>query len=62
MRPDSVFENCKQVDRRCILTDVNPSAAVVEVIEHLLKRFSDLKVSRSTVYNFICNGTPSIAT
>ncbi|KAG1057593.1 hypothetical protein G6F43_000574 [Rhizopus delemar] len=33
--------------------DTNPSAVVVEVTEHLLKRFNDLKVSRSTVYNFM---------
>jgi transposase len=67
--PDSIFESCKNVGRKCILTeehkatvtnfiDANPSAAVVEVTEHLLKRFHDLKVSRSTVYNFMrseCN-------
>ncbi|CEG65850.1 hypothetical protein RMATCC62417_02547 [Rhizopus microsporus] len=67
--PDSIFESCKIVDRRCILTeehkatvisfiDANPSATVVEVTEHLLKRFHDLKVSRSTVDNFMrreCN-------
>ncbi|CEG74426.1 hypothetical protein RMATCC62417_09650 [Rhizopus microsporus] len=55
--------------RACVLTeehkmtvvnfiDTNPSAAVVEVAERLLKRFNDLKVSRSTVYNFMrseCN-------
>ncbi|EIE86653.1 hypothetical protein RO3G_11364 [Rhizopus delemar RA 99-880] len=38
--------------------NANPSATVVEVSEHLLKRFHDLKVSRSTVNNFIrreCN-------
>ncbi|CAO3678861.1 unnamed protein product [Rhizopus stolonifer] len=62
--PDSIFESCKNVGRKCILTeehkatvinfiDANLSAAVVEVIEHLLKRFHDLKVSRITVYNFI---------
>ncbi|CEJ01567.1 hypothetical protein RMCBS344292_15590 [Rhizopus microsporus] len=69
MCPDSIFESCKNVGRKCILTeehkttvtnfiDANPSAAVVEVTEHLLKRFHDLKVSRSTVYNFMrseCN-------
>ncbi|KAG1395621.1 hypothetical protein G6F60_010137 [Rhizopus arrhizus] len=67
--PDNIFDNCKQVDRKCILSkdhktaiinfiDANPSAAAVEVTEHLLKRFSDLKVSRSTVYSFMkseCN-------
>ncbi|KAI8329482.1 hypothetical protein BC941DRAFT_518741 [Chlamydoabsidia padenii] len=69
MRPESIFEVCKSVGRKCILSDehktavvefidANPSAAVVEVTEHLLKRFNDLKVSRSTVYNFMrkeCN-------
>ncbi|KAG1447278.1 hypothetical protein G6F46_011017 [Rhizopus delemar] len=38
--------------------DTNPSASVIEVTEHLLSRFHDLKVSRSTVYNFMrgeCN-------
>ncbi|CEG71209.1 hypothetical protein RMATCC62417_06978 [Rhizopus microsporus] len=67
--PDSIFESCKKVGRKCILTeehkttvidfiDANPSATVVEVAEHLLKRFHDLKVSRSTVNNFMrreCN-------
>jgi transposase len=67
--PDSIFESCKKVGRKCILTeehktavinfiDANPSATVVEVTEHLLKRFHDLKVSRSTVNNFMrreCN-------
>ncbi|KAG1051646.1 hypothetical protein G6F43_006157 [Rhizopus delemar] len=33
--------------------DANPSATVVEVTEHLLKRFYDLKVSRSTINNFM---------
>ncbi|CEP13237.1 hypothetical protein [Parasitella parasitica] len=61
---DSIFEDCEKVGRKCILTeehkatvvnfiDTNPSATVVEVTEHLLKQFTDLKVSRSTVYNFI---------
>ncbi|KAG1392301.1 hypothetical protein G6F58_012540 [Rhizopus delemar] len=58
-----------KVGRKCILDeehklavadfiDANPSAAVVEVTDHLLNRFDDLKVSRSTVYNFMrseCN-------
>ena len=63
MCPDSIVEVCKQVGRKHILgeeheaavvnfIDVNFSATVVEVIEHLLKRFHDLKVSRSTVYSF----------
>ncbi|KAG1038496.1 hypothetical protein G6F43_012680 [Rhizopus delemar] len=69
MRPESIFDVSKQVGRKCVLNDerkmavvkfidANPSAAAVEVIEHLLNRFNDLKVSRSTVYNFMrsdCN-------
>ncbi|CEG75865.1 hypothetical protein RMATCC62417_10841 [Rhizopus microsporus] len=67
MRALTVF--LRAVGRKCILTeehkttvinfiDANPSATVVEVTEHLLKRFHDLKVSRSTVYSFMkskCN-------
>ncbi|KAI9026402.1 hypothetical protein CLU79DRAFT_678784, partial [Phycomyces nitens] len=67
--PDSMFESCKQVGHKCILSkdhktvivdfiDANTSTAAVEVAEHLFKRFSDLKVSCSTVYNFMrseCN-------
>ena len=64
MCPDSIFESRKKVGRKCILTeehkttiinfiDANPSATVVEVTEHVLKRFNDLKVSRSIVYNFM---------
>jgi transposase len=67
--PDSIFESCKKLGRKCILTeehkttvinfiDANPSATVVEVTEHLSTQFHDLKVSRSTVYNFMrseCN-------
>ncbi|KAI8393311.1 uncharacterized protein BYT42DRAFT_619149 [Radiomyces spectabilis] len=69
MCPDSVFDSTKKVGRKCILMedhkmtvvnfiDANPSASVVEVTEHLLKQFHDLKVSRNTVYNFMrseCN-------
>ncbi|CEG80910.1 hypothetical protein RMATCC62417_15173 [Rhizopus microsporus] len=65
--PDSIFESCKNVGRKYILAeehkttainfiDANPSATVVEVTEHLLKQFHDLKVSRSTGYNFIRSG------
>lgn len=67
--PDAIFHSCNRVGRKCILTeehkktlinfiDANLSASVVEVAEHLLKRFKDLKISRSTVYNFMrseCN-------
>ncbi|OAD67553.1 Homeodomain-like DNA binding domain-containing transcription factor [Phycomyces blakesleeanus NRRL 1555(-)] len=66
MCPDNIFVNCNRVGRKCILTeehknvvinfiDTNPSATVVEETEHLLKRLSDLKVSRRTVYNFMRN-------
>ena len=69
MCPDSIFEVCKQIGRKCILNkehktvvinfiDSNPSASVVEATEHLLNRFDDLKVSRSAAYNFMkseCN-------
>ncbi|KAG1051880.1 hypothetical protein G6F43_005943 [Rhizopus delemar] len=62
--PGSIFDNYKKVGRKCILSeehkttvidfiDANPSATVVEVTEHLLKRFHDLKVSRNTVNNFM---------
>ena len=58
--PDSIFENYEKIGRKCILTeehkatvvnfiDTNPSATVVEVTEHLLKQFTDIKVSRNTV-------------
>ncbi|CEI94562.1 hypothetical protein RMCBS344292_08771 [Rhizopus microsporus] len=69
MCPDNIFDSCNRADRKRILTeehkkalvtfiDANPSTAVVEVTEHLLSQFNDLKVSRSTVYNFMkreCN-------
>ncbi|CEI97554.1 hypothetical protein RMCBS344292_11685 [Rhizopus microsporus] len=38
--PDSIFDNCKQIG----------------LTEHLLKRLSDLRVSRSIVYNFMKSG------
>ncbi|KAI9282316.1 hypothetical protein BY458DRAFT_552534 [Sporodiniella umbellata] len=67
--PDDIFDNGKQVGRKCILSkehktviinfiDASPSASIVEVTEHLLNQFDDLKVSRSTVYDFMkskCN-------
>ncbi|CEG75084.1 hypothetical protein RMATCC62417_10190 [Rhizopus microsporus] len=69
MCSDSIFEDTKKVGRKCVLAeehkttiinfiDASPSAAVVEVTEHLLKRFHDLKISRNTVNNFMrseCN-------
>ncbi|CEG68963.1 hypothetical protein RMATCC62417_05118 [Rhizopus microsporus] len=64
MSPDNIFDSYTRIDRKCILTeehkrtiinfiDVNLSVTVVGVTEHLLNRFNDLKVSRSTVYNFM---------
>ncbi|CEG66435.1 hypothetical protein RMATCC62417_03020 [Rhizopus microsporus] len=38
--------------------DENPSAALEQIAERLLQKFQDLKVSKSTVYNFVrteCN-------
>jgi transposase len=70
MRVLTVFLRAvKKTGRKCILTeehkstvvnfiDANPSATVVKVTEHLLKRSHGLKVSRSTVNNFMrreCN-------
>jgi transposase len=67
--PDSIFESREKVSCECILIeehkmtvinfiDANSSATIVKVTEHLLKRFNNLKVSRSTIYNFMrgeCN-------
>ncbi|KAG0945437.1 hypothetical protein G6F29_004602 [Rhizopus arrhizus] len=56
MCPDNIFDSCKRVGRNYL--NANPSAAVVEVTEYLLKRFKNLKISRGTVYNFMrseCN-------
>ncbi|KAK4516961.1 emp24p/erv25p- protein [Mucor velutinosus] len=61
--------SAEMVGHECILTeehkttvinfiDANPSATVAEMTEHLSTQFHDLKVSHSTVYNFIrseCN-------
>ncbi|KAG0763797.1 hypothetical protein G6F64_004306 [Rhizopus arrhizus] len=66
---DSMLEHCEKVGRKSVLTkehkttvinftDINLSATVVEVTEHVLKRFNKLKVSRSAVYHFMrgeCN-------
>jgi hypothetical protein len=57
-----MLERCEKVGRKSILTkehkttvinftDTNLSATVIEVTEHVLKRFNNPKVSRSTVYN-----------
>ncbi|KAG1442606.1 hypothetical protein G6F56_010995 [Rhizopus delemar] len=67
--PESIFEKKKKSGRRRILgeehkqfllnyIDENPSAVVTEVVESLLQNSVNLKVSRSTVYNFMttqCN-------
>lgn len=67
--PESIFDICKRVGRKCILTEkhkmavanfinANPSTFVVEMAQHLLNQFNDLKYSCSTVYNFMkseCN-------
>ncbi|KAL4210760.1 hypothetical protein AB4K20DRAFT_1947938 [Rhizopus microsporus] len=62
--PDSIFIKHKKTGRSRILheeyrqvileyIDENPSAVLEQVVELLLQRFQDLKVSKSTVYNFI---------
>ncbi|KAI8391552.1 uncharacterized protein BYT42DRAFT_597048 [Radiomyces spectabilis] len=54
--PDSIFESRKQHKLAVVgFIDANPSASVAEVTDHLLSRFDDLKVSGSTVYNFMRN-------
>ncbi|KAG1208633.1 hypothetical protein G6F68_006230 [Rhizopus microsporus] len=67
--PDSIFIKHKKTGRPRILRDEhkqvileyideNPSAVLEQVMERLLQRFQDLKVSKSTVYNFVrteCN-------
>ncbi|KAL4208908.1 hypothetical protein AB4K20DRAFT_2016789 [Rhizopus microsporus] len=62
--PDSVFIKHKKTGRSRILRDENkqvileyidenPSVVLEQVMERLLQRFQDLKVSKSTVYNFM---------
>ncbi|KAG1257360.1 hypothetical protein G6F68_009341 [Rhizopus microsporus] len=67
--PDSIFIKHKKTGRPRILRDEhkqvileyideNPSVVLEQVMERLLQRFQDLKVSKSTVYNFVrieCN-------
>ncbi|CEI95404.1 hypothetical protein RMCBS344292_09592 [Rhizopus microsporus] len=67
--PDSIFIKHKKTGRPRILheehkqvileyIDENPSVVLQQVMERLLQRFQDLKVSKSTVYNFVrteCN-------
>ncbi|KAG1167029.1 hypothetical protein G6F71_009625 [Rhizopus microsporus] len=67
--PDSIFIKHKKTGRPRILRDEhkqvileyideNPSAVLEQVMERLLQKFQDLKVSKSTVYNFVrteCN-------
>ncbi|KAL4206120.1 hypothetical protein AB4K20DRAFT_1925239 [Rhizopus microsporus] len=62
--PDSIFIKHKKTGRSRILheehkqvileyIDENPSAVLEQVMERLLQKFQDLKVSKSTVYNFV---------
>ncbi|KAG1170375.1 hypothetical protein G6F70_001465 [Rhizopus microsporus] len=62
--PDSIFIKHKKTGRPRILheehkqvileyVDENPSVVLEQVMERLLQRFQDLKVSKSTVYNFV---------
>ncbi|CEG68692.1 hypothetical protein RMATCC62417_04904 [Rhizopus microsporus] len=62
--PDSIFIKHKKTGRSRILheehkqmileyIDENPSAALEQVMERLLQKFQDFKVSKSTVYNFV---------
>ncbi|KAG1211997.1 hypothetical protein G6F68_003080 [Rhizopus microsporus] len=62
--PDSIFIKHKKTGRSRILrdehkqvileyVDENPSVVLEQVMERLLQRFQDLKVSKSTVYNFV---------
>ncbi|GAB5587727.1 hypothetical protein Unana1_02627 [Umbelopsis nana] len=67
--PDSVFEKHKKMGRPPILhdehkkvnlecIDENPSSVLEQVMEQLLRAFRGLKVSKSTVYDFMrkhCN-------
>ncbi|KAG1224614.1 hypothetical protein G6F67_009479 [Rhizopus microsporus] len=62
--PDSIFIKHKKTGRPRILheehkqaileyIDENPSVVLKQVMERLLQRFQDLKVSKSTVYNSV---------
>ncbi|KAG1556064.1 hypothetical protein G6F50_012777 [Rhizopus delemar] len=62
--PDSIFIKHKKTGRSRILRDEhkqvileyideNPSVVLEQVMERLLQKFRDLKVSKSTVYNFV---------
>ncbi|KAG1261983.1 hypothetical protein G6F68_006278 [Rhizopus microsporus] len=62
--PDSIFIKHKKTGRPRILRDEhkqvileyideNPSAVLEQVMERLLQKFQDLKVSKSTIYNFV---------
>ncbi|KAL4211919.1 hypothetical protein AB4K20DRAFT_1889550 [Rhizopus microsporus] len=50
-RPRILHEEHKQVILEYI--DENPSAVLEQAMERLLQKFRDLKVSKSTVYNFV---------
>ncbi|KAL4210090.1 hypothetical protein AB4K20DRAFT_1906638 [Rhizopus microsporus] len=62
--PDSIFIKHKKTNRSRILheehkqvileyIDENPSVVLEQVMERLLQKFRDFKVSKSTVYNFV---------
>lgn len=64
--PESIFEIKKKTGRPRILgddheqfvvnfIDKNPFSVVTEVFESLIQNFPNIKVSRSTVYNFMTN-------
>ncbi|KAG0919996.1 hypothetical protein G6F32_015825 [Rhizopus arrhizus] len=67
--PDSIFIKHKKTGRSRIpheehkqvileYIDENPSVVLEQVMERLLQKFRDLKVSKSTLYNFVrteCN-------
>ncbi|ORE09576.1 hypothetical protein BCV72DRAFT_248065 [Rhizopus microsporus var. microsporus] len=50
-RSHALHEEHKQMTLECI--DENPSAVLEQVMERLVQKFQDLKVSKSTVYNFV---------
>ncbi|CEG80640.1 hypothetical protein RMATCC62417_14943 [Rhizopus microsporus] len=76
--PYSVFTKCKKTGRSHILheeykqmalerIDENPSAVLEQVMERLLQKFQDRKVSKSTIYNFVVwpgskKGLPAVVT
>jgi transposase len=64
--PDSIFEKCRKTGRPRLLNeehkkvildciDKNPSAVLEQVMEQLRQVFTGLKVSKSTVHDFVRN-------